>query len=50
MYVSNILMRWLNSIPDSIVVILSKLWAIKDREAWHATFHGVGKSWAILSD
>ena len=30
---------------------LNKLWEIvKDREAWHASVHGVSKSWTQLSD
>jgi len=30
---------------------LSKLWEIvEDRGAWHATIHGVAKSWTGLKD
>ena len=38
-------MRWLDGTTDSMNMGLSKLWKIvKDREAWHATFHGVSKN------
>ena len=38
-------MRWLDGIIDSMDINLSKLQEIvKDREMWHATFHGVAKS------
>ena len=42
--------RWLDSITDSIDIILSILWEIvKDREAGHAAVHGVTKSWTHLA-
>ena len=38
-------MRWLGGIMDSMGLSLSKLREmVKDREAWHAAFHGVTKS------
>ena len=37
-------MKWLDSITDSIDMNRSKLQVIvKDREAWHASVHGVTK-------
>ena len=39
-------MRWLDSIPDSMNMNLSKLCeTVKDREAWHAVVHGLTNSW-----
>ena len=38
-------MRWLVDITDSMDMSLSKFQEIvKDREAWHASVHGVSKS------
>jgi len=39
-------MRWLDGITDSMDMNLSKCQEIvKDREAWHATVHGVSRNW-----
>ena len=44
-------MRWLDSIPDSIHMRLSKLWKVgKDREAWHVAVDRVEKSWIQLTE
>ena len=43
--------RGLDGVSDSMDMSLSKLQeTVKNREAWHATVHGVAKSWTLLND
>ena len=44
-------MKWFDSITDSMVMNLGKLWEmVWDRETWCATVRGVAKSQTRLSN
>ena len=43
--------KWLDGTIDSMDMSLSKFQElVMDRETWHATVHGVAKSWTRLSN
>ena len=40
------MMRWLDSITNSMYMNLGKFQMVRDREDWSALVHGVTKSWS----
>ena len=43
--------RWVDGVTDLMDMSLSRLWElVMDREAWHATVHGVTKNRTGLRD
>ena len=39
----------MDDITDSMDMSVSKLWEVKDKEAWRAAVHGISKSQTQLS-
>ena len=44
-------MKWVDGITSAVDVNLGELQeVVRDREAWHASVHGVTESWTRLGD
>ena len=51
LYFTEPYVRWLDGITDPKDMSFNKLWEmVKDREAWHATVHGVTTSRTQMTD